>query len=149
MIKQCHVCNHTGELTWRDGKYYCAMCGTEISERAPVAQPQVQAQPQHSATVNNVTCPICQNRTNNIFDGAKYRCALCGTTFDAQPDASAYSYNSYTKTNPYRAQQLQELHKKKDKALLTAIILFFIFWPVAIYFFYKFYKLDKEIKALG
>ena len=49
MIKKCNICGHTGELTWRDGKYYCAMCGTEIAETDPVVQPQ-PVMPTQSAT---------------------------------------------------------------------------------------------------
>ena len=35
MNKICPICGHSGEVTWRDGKYYCAMCGHEIDETTP------------------------------------------------------------------------------------------------------------------
>lgn len=142
MIKTCHTCHHTGELTWRDGKYYCAMCGTEISETEP------QVQPQRTAVVNNATCPICKNRDNNIFDGTKYRCSLCGTPFDLQQPVQTPNYNQYN-TNYGYSNRAKELKKEKDKNVGLGILFVFLFWPVAVYFFYKAYKLHNEIKELG
>lgn len=156
MIKACPICGHTGELTWRDGKYYCAMCGTMIPEtdpvvqpQAPVQQPQVQQYRSGTSTVNNVTCPICKNQANNLFDGVKYRCSLCGTQFDRQPEyqESQYNqYNSYGNPNSYR---VQELKKQKDKYLGLGVLFLFIFWPVGAYFFYKMYQTNNELKSLG
>lgn len=139
MVKTCSVCNHTGELTWRDGKYYCAMCGSEVSETAPTAQPQ------QNLTVSDVTCPICKNGENNIFDGKKYRCALCGTSFDRPREE--YTPTSFTYTG--NTQRVQELKKQRDKNLILGLVFVFLFWPVSIYFFYKFYKIGNELKALG
>lgn len=139
MVKTCSVCNHTGELTWRDGKYYCAMCGSEVSETAPTVQPQ------QNLTVSDVTCPICKNKDNNIFDGKKYRCALCGTSFDRPREE--YTPTSFTYTG--NTQRVQELKKQRDKNLILGLVFVFLFWPVSIYFFYKFYKIGNELKALG
>ena len=139
MVKTCSVCNHTGELTWRDGKYYCAMCGSEVSETAPTVQPQ------QNLTVSDVTCPICKNGENNIFDGKKYRCALCGTSFDRPREE--YTPTSFTYTG--NTQRVQELKKQRDKNLILGLVFVFLFWPVSIYFFYKFYKIGNELKALG
>ena len=139
MVKTCSVCNHTGELTWRDGKYYCAMCGSEVSETAPTVQPQ------QNLTVSDVTCPICKNKDNNIFDGKKYRCALCGTSFDRPREE--YTPTSFTYTG--NTQRVQELKKQRDKNLSLGLVFVFLFWPVSIYFFYKFYKIGNELKALG
>lgn len=139
MVKTCSVCNHTGELTWRDGKYYCAMCGSEVAETAP------QVKDQQNLAATDVTCPICKNKDNNLFDGSKYRCALCGTSFDRP--SQAYTPASFTNTG--NTQRVQELTQKKDKYLILGIVFLFLFWPVGAYFFYKFYKTGNELKALG
>ena len=149
MIKKCRICSHTGELTWRDGKYYCAMCGTEIAETEPVVQPQAPVQQPRTSvvTVNNAICPICKNQSENLFDGNKYRCSLCGTTFEKEPEYQApqYNNNSYNYQNSYR---VQELKKEKDKYLGLGILFLFLFWPVGAYFFYKMYQTNNELKEL-
>ena len=38
MTKTCPSCGYTGELTWRNGDYHCAMCDTVIAEDAPEIQ---------------------------------------------------------------------------------------------------------------
>lgn len=141
MIKTCHTCQHTGELTWRDGKYYCAMCGSEISEKQP------EAQPQRAATVNNVSCPICKNRENNLFDGTKYRCSLCGTPFDWRPEEPVFTNRQQSSGSTFA--YAQTLKEKKKKHLTWGIVCVFFFWPASIYFFYKAYQLNKELEILG
>lgn len=86
MIKECPICHHIGELTWRDGKYHCDECDSEVSESVPLILPQ------QDTVVNNVLCPICKNGENNLFDGKKYRCALCGTPFEWPKEVQAPSY---------------------------------------------------------
>ena len=157
MIKRCPACGHTGELTWRDGKYRCAMCDGEISE----TEPQVQAQ--RSTTVSNATCPICRNKENNLFDGSKYRCALCGTPFDLQPEVQEPTFHQfagvnipfaqqprqYAGTKPVATPYIKELQKTKKKNMTWGIVCIFLFWPVSIYFFYQYYKTNKMLNALG
>lgn len=142
MIKTCNTCHHTGELTWRDGKYYCAMCGSEVAETEPTVQPQ------RATTVNNATCPICKNRDNNLFDGGKYRCSLCGTPFELQQEYHEPTYNQSGAGNN-RSQYVADLKKQKEKNIVIGVVLVFIFWPVSIYFFYKAYKNHEELKSLG
>lgn len=160
MIKRCGICSHVGELTWRDGKYYCAMCGSEIAETEPVTQTQYQAQPRSVVTTSNVMCPICRNKDNNLFDGMKYRCALCGTSFDLQqtpPPQQQYQYQQQGYQQPYNngapyynvnSQRYAALKKDKDKKVTLGIVFIFLFWPASIYFFYKAYQLNEEMKML-
>lgn len=143
MIKKCPVCGHTGELTWRDGKYHCAVCDSEVSETEP------QVQPINNTTVNNVTCPVCKNKENNQFDGSKYRCALCGTPFVPQQVPQTQSYAQFSHVNTQNAQRVQELQKQKTRNLVLGILFIWLFWPASIYFFYKFNQIGKELKALG
>lgn len=143
MIKTCNICHHTGELTWRDGKYYCAMCGSEIAETEPVAQTQ------RPAAVNNATCPICKNRENNLFDGNKYRCGLCGTPFDLHQEFRVPTHNAPNGNRFNREQYAAELKKKKRKNIGLGILFVMIFWPISIYFFYKAYQTNKELMVLG
>jgi len=147
MVKTCHICGHSGELTWRDGKYYCAMCGTHIEETQPEPQPQYTAPVRPSAY--NAECPICRNRNNNTYDGQQYRCSLCGTRFDLNQPVQTQVYQatgSYPKTETY---QVKELKKQKDKYMILGIIFICIFWPVGVYFFYKFHQTGKDLKRLG
>ena len=151
MIKKCHICAHVGELTWRDGKYYCAMCGSEIAETEP--QYQAVVQPQQAAPIANAVCPICKNSEGNQFVDPQYRCKLCGTMFNLgdeyyipqqNPAAPNYGYN-YSST--YNSAYIQELQKKKDRKIVTGIVFLFLFWPASIYFFVQAHKLGKEIKS--
>lgn len=89
MIKKCPICHHIGELIWRDGKYHCAECDSEVSESVPLILPQ------QDTVVNDVICPICKNGENNLFDGTKYRCALCGTPFELHQDTQESSLREF------------------------------------------------------
>lgn len=142
MIKTCNICHHTGELTWRDGKYYCAMCGSEIAETEPTVQTQ------RSSTVNNATCPICKNRENNLFDGNKYRCSLCGTPFDMHQEFRVPTHSAPS-SSFNRDQYAAELKKKKNRNMGLGVLFVILFWPVSIYFFYKAYEANKELKIIG
>lgn len=122
MIKKCRACDYTGELTWRDGKYYCAMCGGEVAEDEPAVQHQERK------TVNNITCPICKNRENNLFDGINYRCSLCETLFDPnQKNDVSYDLSN---TNPGQAQQKKQ--KKKTRVLFMVLAIFCLFGAFAM-----------------
>lgn len=150
MVKKCNICSYVGELTWRDGKYYCAMCGSEIAETDPVVQAQPQVQTRSTVVVNNVNCPICKNAANNQFDGEHYRCSLCGTTFDLQQAAQSQQYGQFTgETYHSRSGKIEELKKQKDRNIVIGVVCVFLFWPASIYFFYKAYQTNKELKAMG
>ena len=151
MVKKCHICAHVGELTWRDGKYYCAMCGSEIAETEPQYQAMAETQP--AAPVVNAVCPICKNDEGNQFVDDQYRCKLCGTMFDLDdeyyvphqdPAAPSYGYNY---NNNYNFARIQELQKQKDRKIVAGIVFLFLFWPVSIYFFVKAYKINQEINS--
>ena len=150
MIKKCHICAHVGELTWRDGKYYCAMCGSEIAEPEPQYTAPAAAAP--AAPVQNAVCPICRNTNNNTPCGSQYRCALCGTMFDLGQQSYATTYappaSPYGNSYQNKANQLRELHAQKDKKTLWGIVCLFLFWPASIYFFYKANQINKQIKQL-
>ncbi len=144
MVKMCPICNHTGELAWRDGKYYCAMCGSEVDATLP-QQPQYTA-PAQPQTVSAV-CPICGNRENNTFDGQQYRCAMCASRFNPQATQTQV-YRAQTGYSSVNSGRIEELKKQKDKNLILGLIFVCIFWPVSIYFFYKLYTTNQELKAL-
>jgi len=148
MIKKCEICSHVGELTWRNGKYYCAMCGSEVAETDPVVTPQPQVQARPSMVAANVMCPICKNKENNQFDGIKYHCALCRTSFDLQQAAQLQQYDQYgSASNSYaQSEKQKELKKERDNKVVLGIVFVFLFWPVSIYFFYKAYQLNNELK---
>ncbi|MBQ2893417.1 MAG: hypothetical protein IJE24_04710 [Oscillospiraceae bacterium] len=146
MVKKCNICGHLGELTWRNGKYYCAMCGSEIAETDPVVHVQPAVQTPRSAVATNVTCPICRNKENNWFDGIHYHCALCGTSFDLQQAAQTQQFQQY---NAAPAYTVQELRNQKDRNTTWGIVFIFLFWPASIYFFYKAHKANKQLKAMG
>lgn len=118
MIKKCRACDYTGELTWRDGKYYCTKCDSEVTETEP------DVQPKQSKTVNNVTCPICKNRENNLFDGTSYRCSLCEALFDPnQKNEVSYDLSN---TKPGQTQ------KKKTRVLFMVLAIFCLFGAFAM-----------------
>lgn len=143
MIKKCPACDHTGELTWRDGKYHCAVCDSVVPENEP------QVLVRHDPITANAICPVCKNKENNQFDGSRYRCALCGTPFVPQQVPQTQSYAQFSNVNTPNAQRVQELQKQKNRNLILGIVFIWLFWPVSIYFFYKFYQNGKELKALG
>jgi len=150
MVKICGICGHKGELTWRDGKYYCAMCGSEIADTQPVVQPQST----NNAYVSNAECPICKNAANNTYQNGKYHCAMCGTWFELrQPtyEPQHNTYNSYSGNysgSAYlRSQRYNDLKKEKSKNFGLGVLFIFLFWPVSIYFFYKYYKVKKEMQG--
>jgi transcription initiation factor TFIIIB Brf1 subunit/transcription initiation factor TFIIB len=151
MVKVCGICGYKGELTWRDGKYHCAMCGSEVAETQPVAQ----SQPEVSQQVVNAECPICRNTANNTYQSGKYHCGMCGTWFELRQPAyqpQQNTYNNYSNSNYGGATYLNsvrynELKKEKSKNFSLGILFIFLFWPVSIYFFYKYNKVKKEMQS--
>lgn len=150
MMKTCGTCHHTGEPTWRDGTYYCAMCGAVIDMTTPSpAQPPVSTAAAPVGTAIVATCPICRNSSGNTLVGGRCRCALCGTTFDyaapvMQPQMNYQANVGYGQQNAYRAQ----LEKQKKHHLGWGIFWFFVFWPIAVYQFYKMWQVSEEIRRL-
>ncbi|MBE6976882.1 MAG: hypothetical protein E7439_06820 [Ruminococcaceae bacterium] len=138
MIQRCQFCNHIGEPIRRQGRWYCAMCGGEICPS--------QSQGQNTGTVSGAVCPICKNRQENYYDGAKYHCALCEMSFDLnqQPWSPQYRPNYGTVgVNPY----IETLKKDKNRYRNLGILFVFLFWPVSVYFFYKFIQTSNELKT--
>ena len=150
MNKICTVCGHAGENVWRDGKYYCASCGAEIDVTQPDPTP---------VTVN-VPCPVCQNASGNTAENGRCRCALCGTTFIPQINEgrnsgytnnntgySGYNNGGYNSNKGYSRDygRKAELEKEKSKRLMWGVIFLFLFWPVAVYHFYKLYEISNEL----
>ena len=143
MKKTCPICGFNGENMWRDGKYYCASCGSEIEATQPDAP--AAAAPQFTETTINAICPVCKNASNNTFKDGKAHCSLCGTSFDLVQT----TYNP-TPVNNYLANsaRIAELEKSRSKKVGWGVVWLIFFWPVSIYFFYQAYQLNEEIKRL-
>ena len=149
MNKICSVCGFSGENVWRDGKYFCASCGSEIDMTAP------DSAPKSDSVVVNAECPICKNREGNVVRGGKCYCALCASEIDlaAQNQRSSYG-NSYSESygRPFsydaKSARKKELEKKRNGHLVWAIVWVFLCWPVSIYFFYKLYQDSQELSKI-
>lgn len=146
MNKTCTKCGYRGENVWRDGKYYCAICESEID----VTQQDFQTNGTTSETPINATCPICRNATNNTLRSGKCHCALCGTDFDLtqqayRPEPNATVIGANTR---YSSAKRAELESEKNRRLMWGIVFLFFFWPVSIYHFYKMYQVSQEISKL-
>lgn len=145
MNKICKVCGHNGENVWRDGKYYCALCGSEID----VTQRDSNTNGAPSTEVAiNVVCPICKNASNNTLRDGKCRCALCGTSFNVNQQAYDPQSNMSALNVGCIAERRADLEKQKNNKMLWGIVWLFIFWPVSVYHFYKMYQISKEISSL-
>lgn len=137
MIQRCQFCNHTGEPIRREGRWYCAMCGGEIYPS--------QGQKQNTGIVSGAVCPICKNRQENYYDGSKYHCALCEMSFDLDQQPwlpKRETYYGSRMANP----RIEQLKKDKNRYRNLGILFIFLFWPVSIYFFYKFIQTSNELK---
>ncbi len=150
MNKICNKCGYNGENMWRDGKYYCAACGSEVD----VTQQDSNTNRGSSTEIPiNAVCPICKNANNNTLKNGKCYCSLCGTPFDFnQPRYNTMFdedniINNY-KAERYKAERIAELEKQKNNKMLWGILFVFVFWPVAIYFFHKMNKISQEISRL-
>lgn len=140
MNKICKVCGHNGKNVWRENKYYCASCGSEID----VTQPD----PPQNDVIINIACPVCKNASNNTIKNGKCHCSLCGTEFNPQTVVQP-TYNSNTQNVPaYNNARRQQLEKEKNKRLVWGCVFLFLFWPVSVYHFYKMYQVSQEISKL-
>ena len=147
MKKVCPICGFNGENMWRDGKYYCASCGSEIEATQPDAPTNTPKA--SNEMVINATCPICKNTANNTFKDGKAHCALCGTSFDlVQPGYNGMPNTGFSPNYPINTARIAELEKARSKKVGWGIVWLIIFWPVSIYFFYQAYQLNEEIKRL-
>ena len=142
MNKKCTICGYSGENVWRDGKYYCATCGSEID----VTQKDNNANTASSEGMTvNAECPICKNDKNNILQDGKCRCSLCGTSFDYHQTVQS---NCEPTNTFFTDARRAELEKQKNNKLIWGIVWLILCWPVSIYFFYKMYQLSQEISKL-
>ncbi len=145
MNKICQICGHNGENVWRDGKYYCAACGSEID----VTKQDANTNSTFSAeTKINAVCPICKNANNNTLRNGNGHCALCGSTFSLNQQPESYGPDISMVGDSYKYAKISELEDQKSKKLFWGIVWLFLFWPVAVYQFYKVYEISQEIKKL-
>ena len=145
MKKICHICGHDGENVWRDGKYYCAFCGSQID----VTRQDSNTNGGDTAeVVVSAVCPICKNADNNTLKNGKCRCALCGTTFGLNQKTNETQASATSFDTDYKAARRAELEKQKNKKLVWGIVWLLLFWPVSIYFFYKVYQITQEQSKL-
>lgn len=158
MIVRCEKCGCTREPTWRDGKYYCVICGEQINEKAmrpgDVENDEGASSPQIGAAVKatqiKVVCPICRNAENNTLENGHCRCSLCASVFDLPQSQQTASGERivYVPTPAANSAQREDLEKKRSNALVWAIVWLILFWPVSIYFFVKYANISKEISNL-
>lgn len=163
---ECKICGECGAPPiWRDGKYYCPACGSEIDEKSqnhsPTHQTQTSEKIQNATTKQQmdlegkgipitIRCPICRN-TNNILINNVCKCSLCGKTFtpdQAYGDNINSTYNPSPVGNMSNTSRRAELEKEKSNRLIWGIVFIFLFWPVAIYHFHKYSVADKELSKL-
>lgn len=145
MNKVCKICGHNGENVWRDGKYYCAACGSEVD----VTQQDSNTNGGSSTeVVIDVVCPVCKNANNNTFRDGNCHCVLCGTSFGFNQQAYNPQSNIPTPNANYMAARRAELEKKKHDRLVWGIVWLALCWPVAIYHFYKMKQISQEIARL-
>lgn len=167
MKMKCITCGYEGEPTWRDQKYYCPFCNMEI----PESQLTVEKEPDKtytekvSAPIVKATCPICRNSDGNTLEDGECKCSLCGTVFDieaagADPGYSSASgsfqstagdspearyFKQATAMSGSSSNRRNALEEEKGKRLLWGCIFLVVFWPIAIYHFYKLYQITKEL----
>lgn len=70
---------------------------------------------------------------------------------EASCEKSTYSTSGYRTTSVSsgnKAARREELLKEKKQKQLLGVVCLFLFWPAAIYFFYKASEIDKEIASL-
>ena len=153
MNNVCKACGYAGENLWRDNNYYCASCGAKIEETQNLAavvasEPQVDAAPIPVSAM----CPICKNVKNNTAQNGKCNCALCGATFTPQSAAQQQSYaqpSNFSQAPILNKSERQKvLEKQKNDNTILGFVCLFLFWPAAIYFFYKVYQITQELSNL-
>ena len=147
------------------------------SRRPTTSTSSTSTSPSYGGT-SYEACPFCESTSGHKVKGAIITCGSCGKKFKSKGGStysapsstqSTSSYSSYDDTNTYNsslgntgstrpattnnnAQKLKEkrekLEKEKSSSLGLAILFLFLFWPVAIFFFIKWYNADKELKEL-
>jgi len=145
-MNRCKICGAAGEPVWREGKSYCASCGSMMETEPVYAAPVVPVQPVRAV------CPICKNADNNAMRDGKYVCALCATEFAVQQPQyqqvnvrqSAYQ----NLTSPQNTGRRMELEKERNRKIVWGLVWVFLFWPVAVYQFYKAYQVHQELSNL-
>lgn len=145
MKKKCSVCGHEGEITWRDGSYYCAMCGSPIDVTQPGGTGQDNLNEAGEIMID-ATCPVCQNTSGNTFRNGKCHCSMCGTTFHVVTASNNTQFDASNSSSLIARRA--ELEEEKKKRLHWGILFIFLFWPVAIYHFCKMAEISEEISKL-
>lgn len=136
---KCKTCGFEGEALNREGKCYCSACGSEIEGVAAPATVVVEGTSAVTETLTDKeTCPICKNTQKNILKGNKCVCALCGTEFTPAPKSTGSTAVTAAQS---KASSVDEAKKAKDQMLLLGVVFLFLFWPVSLYFFYKWYNM--------
>lgn len=95
-----------------------------------------------------------------MLRNGKCYCSMCGTEFDYAPTVSYSNYSQpvpqygqavgYHGVNykPVNAARREQLVQEKKHRMTWGIVFLFLFWPVSVYHFYKWYQDDKELSAL-
>ncbi len=156
MNKVCRNCGHSGENVWRNGTYHCAMCDAEIDMTAPDAHDKYDAVDARQSGGNvylNAVCPICKNEKGNYMNSGKGYCALCGSEIPINRSNDGYNNNysnNYSNNNSRPANSGsrgaksswdEEREKEKKNSLVLGIVFLFVFWPVGIYFLWKYFTM--------
>lgn len=149
MEKTCQICGHKGELTWRDNQYYCSCCGSivEVTQQEPQSAPVIQSRQTLGV---QVVCPICKNDQNNYLQDGQFYCSMCGSAFNAQQsnvNPSVPNTDYYVPRSTMSNARREALEKEKNDRLIWGIVWVFLFWPIAVYHFYKLYKVTQELKG--
>jgi uncharacterized Zn finger protein (UPF0148 family) len=152
MNKVCRNCGHSGENVWRNGTYHCAMCDAEIDMTAPDAYDKYETVDARQSGGNiylNAVCPICKNEKGNYMNSGKGYCALCGSEIPINRSNDGYN-NNYSNNNSRPANSGsrgaksswdEEREKEKKNSLVLGIVFLFVFWPVGIYFLWKYFTM--------
>ena len=156
MNKVCRHCGHSGENVWRNGTYHCAMCDAEIDMTAPDAHDKYDAVDARQSGGNvylNAVCPICKNNKGNYMKQGKGYCALCGSEIYINQGGNNNTYgnnnNNYYSNNSKPAGESRneksvwekEREKEKKNNLILGIVFLFVFWPVGVYFLWKYFTM--------
>lgn len=152
-MNRCNICGAAGDPVWREGRSYCASCGS-VMETAPMyAEPVMPTQPVIAqSTAVRPVCPICKNADNNGMRNGRYVCALCATEFDFRQPQYQQTYvqpSAYQDlTQLHSSARRGELEKKRNRKVVWGIVWIFLFWPIAVYQFYRAYQISQELSKL-
>ena len=70
-----------------------------------------------------------------------------GSEFTPQMQATA-PMASNANNDHFNIKRKADLEKEKSKRGMWGIVFLFLFWPVSVYHFYKWYQADQELKKL-